>query len=476
MISLRRQLLVYLLSLSDLGLLGLALYAAVLGRSALMPIALLVGRTIQVHTIAAMVILFFAWNAFFTLMGLYRSKRLAPALPQIADVLQASGWATILLAVVSVMFRVRTVTPIVLLRFLPMTICCLTASRLILRQILKFFRLRGRNLRNVVVVGTNQRATGFAEDLLARPELGYRVVGFVDDIWAGPQAEQFGPSALLSSITGFRGFLRAHVIDEVIIALPVKTFYDQTNDLIRTCREHGVIVRVLTNLFDTSAAATVIYELASAPVVTVSSVPIDALRQVAKRGVDILGSTILLTLSSPLLIAAYVLIKLDSRGPAIFAQERVGLNKRRFCIYKFRTMVVDAEKLQAKLESQNEAQGPVFKIRNDPRITRVGRLLRKTSIDELPQLFNVLRGDMSLVGPRPLPVRDYTGFNQDWQRRRFSVRPGITCLWQVSGRSSITFDQWMRLDLEYIDQWSLWLDIKILARTIPAVIKGTGAA
>jgi lipopolysaccharide/colanic/teichoic acid biosynthesis glycosyltransferase len=159
-----------------------------------------------------------------------------------------------------------------------------------------------------------------------------------------------------------------------------------------------------------------------------------------------------------------------------FIQERVGLNKRTFRLYKFRTMVADAEERQAEIEHLNEARGPVFKIRNDPRLTPVGKFLRKTSIDELPQLFNVLKGDMSLVGPRPLPVRDYQGFDQDWQRRRFSVRPGITCLWQINGRSSIPFEKWMELDLQYIDQWSLWMDFKILAKTIPVVLKGTGAA
>jgi lipopolysaccharide/colanic/teichoic acid biosynthesis glycosyltransferase len=139
-------------------------------------------------------------------------------------------------------------------------------------------------------------------------------------------------------------------------------------------------------------------------------------------------------------------------------------------------MVPDAERLMSRLESKNEVSGPVFKIKNDPRITSIGKFLRRTSIDELPQLFNVLKGDMSLVGPRPLPVRDYEGFNEDWQRRRFSVKPGITCLWQVNGRSAISFDQWMLLDLQYMDEWSLWLDLKILAKTVPAVFRGAGAA
>jgi lipopolysaccharide/colanic/teichoic acid biosynthesis glycosyltransferase len=184
----------------------------------------------------------------------------------------------------------------------------------------------------------------------------------------------------------------------------------------------------------------------------------------------------MLILLLPLFIAVSAAIKLTSEGPVFFSQERIGLNKRRFRIFKFRTMVLGAEKLMQTLERDNEATGPVFKMRNDPRITPIGKFLRRSSVDELPQLVNVLKGDMSLVGPRPLPVRDYEGFNQDWQRRRFSIRPGITCLWQVTGRSTISFDQWMRLDLRYIDEWSLWLDLKILAQTVPAVLKGTGAA
>jgi exopolysaccharide biosynthesis polyprenyl glycosylphosphotransferase len=195
-----------------------------------------------------------------------------------------------------------------------------------------------------------------------------------------------------------------------------------------------------------------------------------------KRLLDVGVATFVIALFSPIFLVAALAIKLTSPGPAFFLQERLGLNKRRFKIFKFRTMVPNAEKLMGGLEKQNEASGPVFKIRNDPRITPIGKLLRRSSIDELPQLFNVLTGDMSLVGPRPLPIRDYEGFNEDWQRRRFSVKPGITCLWQVNGRSGISFDQWMLLDLQYMDEWSLWLDLKILAKTVPAVVRGSGAA
>jgi exopolysaccharide biosynthesis polyprenyl glycosylphosphotransferase len=196
----------------------------------------------------------------------------------------------------------------------------------------------------------------------------------------------------------------------------------------------------------------------------------------AKRMLDFLISLVLLVVLAPLMLLIAGLIKFTSPGPVFFTQKRIGLNKRLFKLYKFRTMVTNAEELMAELEKHNEVSGPVFKISNDPRITPLGQFLRKTSLDELPQLINVFKGDMSLVGPRPLPLRDYEGFEQDWHRRRLSVPPGITCLWQVQGRNSIPFERWMELDMEYIDHWSLWLDLKIMLKTIPAVLRGSGAS
>jgi exopolysaccharide biosynthesis polyprenyl glycosylphosphotransferase len=217
-------------------------------------------------------------------------------------------------------------------------------------------------------------------------------------------------------------------------------------------------------------------EFDGSPLITHATSSADGWQAVLKFIFDFTISLVLVVFLSPLMIMVSILIKLTSPGPVFFSQRRVGRNKRRFNLYKFRTMVVDAEKRMSEIEHLNEATGPVFKIKNDPRITPIGRFLRKTSMDELPQLFNVLLGHMSLVGPRPLPIRDYEGFNVDWQRRRFSVKPGITCLWQVQGRSSISFEKWMELDLQYIDKWSLWLDFQILLQTIPAVLKGSGAA
>jgi exopolysaccharide biosynthesis polyprenyl glycosylphosphotransferase len=194
-----------------------------------------------------------------------------------------------------------------------------------------------------------------------------------------------------------------------------------------------------------------------------------------KRIMDITISALALILLAPLFVMIGILIKIDLRGPIFFVQERVGYNKRRFEFYKFRTMTSDAEKRQAEMEHLNEVSGPVFKIKDDPRVTKIGKILRKTSMDELPQLFNVLKGDMSFVGPRPLPIRDYKRFEKNWQKRRLSVRPGLTCLWQIQGRNELSFEKWIELDMEYIDHWSLLLDLKILVKTIPAVVRGTGA-
>jgi exopolysaccharide biosynthesis polyprenyl glycosylphosphotransferase len=195
-----------------------------------------------------------------------------------------------------------------------------------------------------------------------------------------------------------------------------------------------------------------------------------------KRVIDIVGAIFGLTLCTPLFLVVAILIKSSSKGPVLFRQERYGLGKRTFRIYKFRTMVENAEAVQASLEHMNQNSGPVFKIFEDPRITKIGAILRRTSIDELPQLINVLKGEMSFVGPRPLNMRDVGKFSEGWLMRRFSVKPGLTCLWQISGRSTVSFDRWIELDLHYIDHWSLQMDLKILALTVPAVLQGTGAA
>ena len=269
--------------------------------------------------------------------------------------------------------------------------------------------------------------------------------------------------------------LADQTVDEVLVALPMDKYGPLVEAIVHQCEEQGIIVRLRTQMSNLNVAHSYIDQLEGLDVLTIQSGPLDSWPLVAKRIIDIVVSAGLLFTLAPLLFAVSLLIKLESCGPVFFMQERVGYNKRRFKMLKFRTMFAGSDQRQQALEHLNEAKGPVFKIRNDPRITRVGKFLRRFSIDELPQLINVLRGDMSLVGPRPLPVRDVERIEVRWHKRRFSIKPGITCLWQVNGRSEIGFDEWVRMDLEYIDRWSLALDMRILLKTLPAVLQGPGA-
>lgn len=264
-------------------------------------------------------------------------------------------------------------------------------------------------------------------------------------------------------------------VDEVVIALSARTQYVEIERVITICERIGVQVRYSEDLFETVRARRQYGKDPHYPSVVLTMVH-DDYRKHLKRVIDLIGAGCGLLLLSPLLLVVGMLIKATSKGPVIFRQDRYGLNKRIFRIYKFRTMVINAEDAQAALEHMNQNSGPVFKIFSDPRVTKVGAFLRKTSIDELPQLINVLKGEMSLVGPRPLNKRDVGRFSEAWLMRRFSVKPGLTCLWQVSGRSNVSFDRWIKLDLQYIDHWSLLLDLRILARTLPVVLRGTGAA
>ena len=298
----------------------------------------------------------------------------------------------------------------------------------------------------------------------------------MDDDWQGLAEFKTSGFRLVSNYAGLAEFLRRNVVDEVAIYLPFGSFYRHSAEVASLCELHGILMRFNSDIFGLKSSRWRAEEFDGDYFIATYAGAGEDWPLFVKRGLDIAVSVVLLLLLAPVLIGVALAIKLTSPGPIFFRQERIGLNKRRIFVYKFRTMVPNAEKLMAKLEAHNEVSGPVFKIKNDPRITLIGRFLRRSSIDELPQLLNVLKGDMSLVGPRPLPVRDYQGFNEDWQRRRFSVKPGITCLWQVNGRSSISFDQWMLLDMQYLDEWSLWLDLKILAKTVPAVLKGAGAA
>jgi exopolysaccharide biosynthesis polyprenyl glycosylphosphotransferase len=414
-----------------------------------------------------------AWHVVFATCGLYKSRRLSTHKEEMISEWKATTLATICLLVVAVSFHIRMVTPPFLVIFWGITSFGMVISRLSLRRFLGHVRVRGRNLRYILILGTNRRAVEFARRIEVTPEWGYRNLGFVDHEWAGSTEFRKSGLRIVSDLSGLPDFLRKNVVDEVAVYLPLRSLYEDAAKIAGLCEKHGITVRFDSDIFGLREVRT--DEIETSHAMATRGTMHEGWSLFVKRALDITSSLVLLTLLLPLLVVVAILIRLTSSGPVFFRQERVGLNKRRFLIYKFRTMVPEAEKMMAQYANLNEVSGPVFKIRNDPRMTPLGKWLRRSSIDELPQLLNVLKGDMSLVGPRPLPVRDYEGFGEDWQRRRFCVRPGITCLWQVQGRSSVGFEQWMRMDLQYLDEWSLWLDIKILAMTIPAVLRGSGA-
>jgi exopolysaccharide biosynthesis polyprenyl glycosylphosphotransferase len=411
----------------------------------------------------------------FSLCGMYRSRRLTGRSHEFLDIARASTIFITFFLALSYVFSIRMVTIAFLVIFWGMTMLMLAASRFVLRRIADRVRVNGRDLRYMLILGTNVRALDFARHILASRERGYRLLGFVDDDWPGVAAIRHAGHEVVSDFAGLAEYLRRNVVDEAAIFLPLGSFYKYSSYVAALCQQHGIIMRIHSDIFGLKTTRWKPEDFDGEQYISTYTYSNELWPRTIKRIFDISVAVIALLSLSPLLILAAVAIKLTSPGPVFFLQERVGLNKRRFKIFKFRTMVPNAEKMRTALETMNESEGPVFKIRKDPRITPVGRLLRRTSVDELPQLLNVLVGDMSLVGPRPLPVRDYEGFNEDWQRRRFSIKPGMTCLWQIGGRSELTFEQWMRLDLQYMDEWSLWLDLKILTRTLPAVVRGVGA-
>lgn len=421
-------------------------------------------------------LLLLIWHGIFAFCDLYVSKRLSTLYSELIEVLKATILSAGFLLVVGRLFHLKTIT----LQFVAIFWCCATllivASRIVVRFFLRILRAHGKNTRFMLILGTNRRAIEFAKRIQERPELGYQIHGFVDDDWDGMHEFLDTGNSICTDFVGFRHFLRQHVVDEVAVFVPLRSFYEYASQVVALCEQHGILVRFDTQIFDLKIARSGADEFNGEAHITAGATPHDGWQMFMKRTMDLLLSVILLVILSPILITVAVAIKMTSSGPILFRQKRVGINKRQFTMFKFRTMVPNAERLQEMLLTQNEMSGPVFKIKHDPRVTPIGRILRKTSIDELPQLLNVVMGDMSLVGPRAMSVRDYEFFDQDWQRRRFSIRPGITCLWQVKGRNNVPFEQWMELDMQYIDKWSLWLDFKILVRTIPAVIRGTGAA
>lgn len=469
----------YFLKLSDLSLLLVSLGLTIVHRysPAENPdfVIAYLSERIKVTNALLGVGLVISWHIAFAVQGLYVSHRLRPLRLELKEIGRAVLFSTLALLVGANLgswptINLRTVAMFGLLSF-----GLIGGMRVVLRLNLRRLRRRGHNVKTLLIVGGGSRGRQFAERVTLRQDLGYRVLGYVDSDPAFAERELEG-APWMGTIEDLPRILANEVIDEVAIALPIKSQYMQIEAAVMLLEEQGITTHLLSDLFPQKLARSQPTDFDGVPIVSLHSAPLFSWRTEAKRIFDFVSAALLLLISAPVLILAAVAIKLESDGPIFFVQDRVGLNKRRFRMLKFRTMQRDAEARMKDIEHLNEKTGPIFKIRNDPRVTTIGRWLRRTSIDELPQLVNVLLGDMSIVGPRPLSVRDALRMEEAWQKRRFSVKPGLTCLWQVSGRSNLSFDQWMQLDLQYIDTWSLELDARILIRTIPAILLARGAS
>ena len=350
----------------------------------------------------------------------------------------------------------------------------LLAEKLALRLTSRYVRARGYNYRSLLIVGTGTPAAEMVDSIENHRYWGFRVLGFISTNGTPPPAELALRYPVLGGVEDLARIVENNVVDDVIFAVGRREL-GAMEDLVLTLHEQGIRVRFALNQFSHEKSRVELEEMDGIPILSFLPGPAGHFQLLGKRVIDVAVSAFLLLVALPVLAGIALAIKLSSGGGVLFRQTRCGLNGRVFTVLKFRTMIEGAHEKRAELLHLNEMNGPVFKLRRDPRVTAFGRLLRRFSLDELPQLWNVLKGDMSLVGPRP-PIPDEVSRYARWQRRRLSMKPGLTCLWQISGRNDVDFDRWMELDLEYIDTWSAALDFKILLKTIPVVLSGKGAS
>ena len=409
-----------------------------------------------------------AWVVTLWMHGLYRTRARWTFRSEVGDILRAILTFAIATLAFLYVFKLPDVSRLLMLLLFPSMAAMALVTRISMRMLLVRLRRRGSNTRFMLVVGANEGAQRFADLVECHPELGIKVLGHVR---VRPNAFVLS-RPLLGTVDDLLTILHSQVVDEVAICLPFsqQERIDQTAQL---CEQEGKTVRIPIAMLERTLSSGRIESIDGVPILSLVSGSDRVVGLAAKRALDLGGSAFLLVVLSPLFALLAVLVKLSSSGGALFRQERVGLHGRLFRVVKFRSMCSDAEEQLDDLRPLNVIHGHAFKVERDPRVTGVGQFLRRMSLDELPQLWNVLRGEMSLVGPRPpLPgeVADY----DVWHRRRLSMKPGMTGLWQIGTRLNPEFDRWVEKDLEYIDSWSLWLDFKIMARTVPAILTGAG--
>ncbi len=408
----------------------------------------------------------------YKLGGVYDQPRSASWLDEVYALVGGTTTGIVIVTAITFWFRPLVYSRLMFLWAGGMIVTLLSLSRLIKRWIWESRMRQGIGVDRVLIVGAGEVGRRLMRNIVAQPELGYQVVGFVDDD-PDKNRTDIGRFKALGGIDNLPRVVQEEAIDEVIITLPWM-YHRKILGIMRQCEREQVRARIVPDLFQLALSRVDIEDLGGIPIIGVKEISITGWNLAFKRAGDLVVSLAGLILLFPLMLLISAAIKLDSPGPILFKQIRVGKGGRRFVFYKFRSMHQGAEEERPQLTDRDEVVGPTFKIRHDPRCTRVGRFLRRTSLDELPQLYNVLRGEMSLVGPRPaipLEVEQY----QEWHRKRLEIWPGITGLWQVSGRSQLTFDEMCLLDIYYLENWSPLLDLKIALKTIPAVLAGRGA-
>ena len=460
----------------DLALTGLSLPVAYVLRHGVLPLLFpAVFRTplSPISEYAFLLVLILPiWGLLLYTAGFYRSHRTTPLVEEIWGATKVAFGGTAMLALLVYGLRLEFVSRFFLLVFGIVNFTLLATEKVALRLISRWVRARGLNFRTVLIAGTGQKAAQLGDFVEAHPHWGFRVIGYLDDDNGG-EIRRANRWPCLGKVTDLEAVLMREVVDELIFVIEKGKLGEYENALV-VAERHGVRAHVSLDIFPHVLARPVLEELDGIALLSFTTTPANPGQLAAKRAIDFAFSLVFFLVTAPIQAIAAVLIKVSSPGPVFFRQVRCGLNGRHFTLLKFRTMDLGAQERLHEVSHLNEMSGPVFKVSRDPRLTPVGRLLRRLSIDELPQLWNVILGDMSLVGPRP-PLPEEVARYEPWQRRRLSMKPGITCLWQVSGRSNLDFDRWMALDLKYIDTWSPMLDLKILLKTVPAVLSGRGA-
>lgn len=406
--------------------------------------------------------------AVFYAARLYGSYRFQSQGRELAVIFTVNAVGVSVLTALLYVTRFADFSRLAIFMFFALSTIFVSVKRIVLRAALRYFRKKGYNVKYLLILGSSELAQSYWNEILKNPQFGCVILGNI----ASQASERMQP--YLGGYDALRKVLVGHTVDEVIVGMQ-NAGYEKIGEIISMCGRYGVKVSVIPAYSDFIPSVPTIEHVGRIKLINVRSNPSKGvLWQIGKRIMDIIIASIAMVVALPIMIITAAMIRWDSPGPVIFRQVRVGKNGKEFWMYKFRSMYQDAEKRLKELQNKNEADGPVFKMAKDPRVTRVGRVIRKTSIDELPQLFNVLKGEMSIVGPRPPLPREVERYS-DWDWGRLAVKPGLTCYWQISGRSDIGFEEWMKLDLKYVEEQGFWTDMGILLKTVGVVLKGKGA-